>query len=136
VRYPTAAFAEPMASCSTGYAEMSEQCPEPDDDAETKAVAHWNTNPEPSNELPTPHASGLWKYDPDIDPRITDQPWMRACLFGSTYPVLWRKRRNLFSRSGLKSVREGEAINHSISPPRARKRPAIAQSMRKADFVA
>ena len=76
MRYPTAAFAEPMASCSTGYAEMSEQCPEPDDDAETKAVAHWNTNPEPSNELPTPHASGLWKYDPDKDNRSA----MDACL--------------------------------------------------------
>jgi hypothetical protein len=94
VRYPTAAFAEPMASCSTGYAETSEQCPEPDDDAETKAVAHWNTNPEPSNELPTPHASGLWKYDPDIDPGITDQPWMRDCLFGSSYPLPEMSRPN------------------------------------------
>ena len=109
-----------MASCSTGYAETSEQCPEPDDDAETKAVAHWNTNPEPSNELPTPHASGLWKYDPDIDPRITDQPWMRARLFGSTYPVLWRKRRNLFSRSGLEPDRQISRIRLSDKTSRLR----------------
>jgi uncharacterized protein YecT (DUF1311 family) len=77
---------KPVAACDTGYGATSGQCPEPDDDAETKAVAHWTTNPESSDELPTPHASGLWKYDPDIDPAISDQPWMRDCLFASTYP--------------------------------------------------
>jgi uncharacterized protein YecT (DUF1311 family) len=79
---------KPVASCSTGYAGTSERCPEPDDDAETKAVAHWNTNPEPSDELPIPHANRLWKYDPDIDvdPTTTGQPWMHDCLFASTYP--------------------------------------------------
>jgi uncharacterized protein YecT (DUF1311 family) len=77
---------KPVASCATDYAETSEQCPEPDDDAKTRTVAHWNTNPAPSGELPTPRASALWKYDPDVDPGITDQPWMRDCLFASTYP--------------------------------------------------
>ncbi|WFU73224.1 lysozyme inhibitor LprI family protein [Bradyrhizobium sp. CB2312] len=76
----------PVASCSTGYAETSEQCPEPDDDAAAKAFAHWNADPKPSNELPAPHAGGLWRYDPDIQPRMTDQQWMRDCLFASTYP--------------------------------------------------
>ena len=75
-----------VASCSTGYAITSEKCPEPDDDAETKAIAHWNMNPDPSNELSNEHASVRWKFDPDIDPRVTDQPWMRDCLFASTYP--------------------------------------------------
>jgi uncharacterized protein YecT (DUF1311 family) len=66
----------PIASCSIGYASTSEQCPEPDDDAETKAIAHWNTTPEPSDSRPPPHAGGPWKYDPDIESRTVDQPWM------------------------------------------------------------
>ena len=77
---------QPMASCSIGYASTNEQCPEPDDDAETKAFANWNTDPKPSNGLPAPHAGGLWKYDPDIEPSMTDQRWMRECLFASAYP--------------------------------------------------
>jgi len=78
--------AKPVASCSTGYTGTSEQCPEPDDDANTKALAHWKLNPEPSNDLPLPHATGLWKYDPDIDPMMIDESWMHDCLFASTYP--------------------------------------------------
>ena len=31
--------------------------------------------------------------------------------------VLWRKRRKLFSRPGLKSVYDSEAINPAINPP-------------------
>lgn len=83
-----------MASCATGYTKTCEQCAEPDDNAETKAVAHSNTNPEPSNALSTPHASGLWKYDPDIEPGMTDQPWPNDCLFASTYPPPQVSRTN------------------------------------------
>jgi uncharacterized protein YecT (DUF1311 family) len=77
---------KPVASCSTGYAGTNEPCPEPDDDSAARALAHWNTNPQPSNDLPAPHAGNLWKYEPDIDPKITDQPWMRDCLFAPVYP--------------------------------------------------
>jgi hypothetical protein len=76
----------PVASCSTGYAETRERCPESDDDAKARAVAHCNTNPQASSELPTPRAGGLWKYDPDVDPALADQPWMHDCLFTPTYP--------------------------------------------------
>jgi len=77
---------KPVASRSTGYTDTGEQCPEPDDDVETKKVAHWNTNPQLPDGLPTPHANGLWKYDPDFDSSIVDQPWMRECLFAPTFP--------------------------------------------------
>lgn len=74
------------ATCSTGYASTGEQCPERDDDAETKAIAHWNTNPEPSTHLAAPYADDLWKYDPDIEPNVIDNQWMLDCLFSATYP--------------------------------------------------
>lgn len=77
---------KPVANCSIGYASTNEQCPEPDDDAETKAVAHWNTNPLSAGDLPIPHAGRLWKYDPDAPPKLADQPWIHDCLFASTYP--------------------------------------------------
>jgi uncharacterized protein YecT (DUF1311 family) len=77
---------KPVANCSTGYASTNEQCPEPDDDAETKAVAHWNTNPLSAKDLPTPHAGRLWKYDPDAGPKAAGDPWMHDCLFAPTYP--------------------------------------------------
>jgi hypothetical protein len=54
----------------------------------------------------------------------------------NVFPVLWRKRHKLFCGSSLKSVHEGEAIDHPIGPPRTQKRLTIAQSMRKAEFVA
>jgi uncharacterized protein YecT (DUF1311 family) len=75
-----------VATCSTGYATTSEQCPEPDDDVWTKLDAHWNTAPDPSEPLPTSDVANLWKFDPDIDPSATDREWMHDCLFTSTYP--------------------------------------------------
>lgn len=75
-----------VATCSTGYASTSAKCPEINDTAETKAISHWNTNPEPSDDLTMPHAGDLWKYDPDVAPREIDQQWMHDCLFASTYP--------------------------------------------------
>ncbi|WP_246799621.1 lysozyme inhibitor LprI family protein [Bradyrhizobium sp. CCBAU 51753] len=77
---------KPVATCSIGYAETTERCPDADDDAELKANARWNTNPVPSNERPTPHASDLWKYDPDTSVELADQEWMRDCLSAATYP--------------------------------------------------
>ena len=77
---------KPVASCSTGYAGTREQCPEPDDDAETKAIAHWNTNPLPANSYSVARAAGLWKYDPDIRLSNEGQLWMDDCLFASSYP--------------------------------------------------
>jgi uncharacterized protein YecT (DUF1311 family) len=76
---------KPVASCSTGHASIDKQCPDPDDADDIKAIARWNTNPG-SDDLPIPHAGRLWKYDPDSEPGLTDQPWMRDCLFASTYP--------------------------------------------------
>jgi uncharacterized protein YecT (DUF1311 family) len=77
---------EPVASCAADYADTSERCPEPDDDDEAKALAHWNMNPKPSGDyLPAPRA-GLWKYDPDIEADLTGQPWMNECLSASIYP--------------------------------------------------
>jgi hypothetical protein len=76
-----------VASCSTGYADTSEQCPEAGDDAKTKAVGHCNTNPHRSDELPTPHANGLWKYDPDFDSSLVARPWAHECLFASAFPL-------------------------------------------------
>jgi uncharacterized protein YecT (DUF1311 family) len=77
---------KPVANCSIGYASTDEQCPEPNDDAETKAFAHWNTNPLSSRYLPTPHAGRLSKYDPDAGPKIAGDPWMRDCLFAPAFP--------------------------------------------------
>lgn len=89
---------QPVASCSIGYSTTDDQCPEPDDGAETKAIAHWNTNPQSSSELPTPHANGLWKYDPDVDTDMVDQPWMHDCLFASSYPPADVSRPNPASK--------------------------------------
>jgi uncharacterized protein YecT (DUF1311 family) len=78
---------EPVASCTAYFVDMGERCPEPDDDDETKALSHWNINPKPSGDyLPAPRAGDLWKYDPDIEPDLTGQPWMNDCLTASTYP--------------------------------------------------
>jgi len=75
-----------VVTCSIGDASASERCPELDDDAETKATAHWNADPEPSAILPASHAGDLWKYDPDIEPDVINQPWMHDCLFAPIYP--------------------------------------------------
>lgn len=76
-----------VASCSIGYAATSEQCPYPDDDAETKALSHWNTNPnpQPTDTLPVPYTGGLWKYDPEIALDVADK-WMDECLFATVFP--------------------------------------------------
>jgi hypothetical protein len=74
-----------VATCSTGYATTSEQCPLPDADVWNKLDGRWNTTPAPSDNLPTLGAGDLWKYDPDISPNATDQRWMRDCLFAPTY---------------------------------------------------
>lgn len=42
-----------VATCSTGYATTSEQCPLPDADVWNKLDSHWNTTPAPSDYLPT-----------------------------------------------------------------------------------
>jgi uncharacterized protein YecT (DUF1311 family) len=75
---------KPVASCATGYASTDEPCPEPDDAAETRAVAHWNTKP--ADDLPIQPAGRLWKYDPDIEPDQIARQWMQDCLFAPTYP--------------------------------------------------
>jgi uncharacterized protein YecT (DUF1311 family) len=76
---------KPVASCHTGYAGNT--CPDPENIVGIGADAHWNTNPQPSaTDLRPPRAGSLWKYDPDI-PSETDEPWMRDCLFASTYPT-------------------------------------------------
>ncbi|MBR0872262.1 DUF1311 domain-containing protein [Bradyrhizobium tropiciagri] len=77
---------KPVASCSIGYAGTTERCPDPNDDAETKAIAHWNTNPIPSENTPAPRAADLWKYDPDTSVGLTDEQWMHDCLFAATFP--------------------------------------------------
>jgi hypothetical protein len=61
-----------------------ERCPDPADDAETRAAAHWNLNPQLFDAHPTPTTQGLWKYDPDI--AMDPQPWMDACVSAATYP--------------------------------------------------
>ncbi len=77
-----------MASCSIGLDDAHERCSEPDDDVETKAAAHWNTNPRPSDDRrELPHASNR-KYDSDFDMGIVDQLWLRECLFAPTFPPL------------------------------------------------
>ena len=63
--------------------------------------------------LPASHTGGLWKYDPDIDPGITDRQWMRDCLF-----VRLIHRRN---RAAPVQIGQGEAAgtvrcSASISP--------------------
>jgi hypothetical protein len=73
-----------VAACSTGYASTDAQCPDPDDDAETKAISHWNTKPEASDYLPKP--DDLWKYDPDVEPDFIAQAWMNDCVSAATYP--------------------------------------------------
>jgi uncharacterized protein YecT (DUF1311 family) len=75
-----------VARCSTGYETTNERCPDSLDDAETKAVAHWNTNPQPDRSLPTARRDNLWKYDPDIELDEPDPKWMRDCLFAPNFP--------------------------------------------------
>jgi uncharacterized protein YecT (DUF1311 family) len=77
-----------IASCSTGYTSTTEECPDPDNDSETAAVAHWNTTPALSDGALAPPPGGFWKYDPDIVPSIVDRPWMHDCLFSPNYPPL------------------------------------------------
>ncbi|WP_027553904.1 lysozyme inhibitor LprI family protein [Bradyrhizobium sp. Cp5.3] len=75
-----------VATCSTGHASTSEQCPLPDGDVWNKLDGRWNTNPAASDNLPAWDAGDLWKYDPDISLNATDQRWMQDCLFAPTYP--------------------------------------------------
>jgi uncharacterized protein YecT (DUF1311 family) len=74
----------PVATCAIGYSPTRERCPDPDNDAEAKAAAHWNTNPQPFDALPEPTTEGLWKYDPDI--ALNAQPWMDQCTSSAIYP--------------------------------------------------
>ena len=75
---------KPVASCYTGYAGKT--CPDRENNNEIGVDAHWNTNPQPSaTDLRPPRPRSLWKYDPDSHSE-TDTPWMRDCLFASTYP--------------------------------------------------
>jgi hypothetical protein len=84
---------KPVASCSTGDASTNEPCPEPDDTAETRTVAHWNKNP--AGDLPIPHAGRLSKYDPDIETDQIARQWMQDCLFAPIYPPPEVSRPNL-----------------------------------------
>jgi uncharacterized protein YecT (DUF1311 family) len=74
-----------VATCSTGHAARSEQCPLPDGDVWNKLDGHWNTTPTPSDYFPTLDTVDLWKYDPDFSPNLADQRWMQDCLFAPTY---------------------------------------------------
>jgi uncharacterized protein YecT (DUF1311 family) len=74
-----------VATCSTNDS-LSEQCPMDQANVWTKLDSHWNTNPDPSEPLPTSDVTNLWKYDADIDPSDTDKAWMHACLFNAIYP--------------------------------------------------
>ncbi|BAM88472.1 conserved hypothetical protein [Bradyrhizobium oligotrophicum S58] len=73
-----------VAGCSAGESDV-ERCPEPDDDAEAKAIAHWNTAPSNASYV-APRPDQLWKYDPDVDPEPIAAPWMQDCLFAPAFP--------------------------------------------------
>jgi hypothetical protein len=75
------------ASCSLGESD-ADRCPEPDDDAEAKAIAHWNTAPSNATSFAAPQPDRLWKYDPDAGPSLTAEPWpwMQDCLFAPVFP--------------------------------------------------
>ena len=75
-----------IATCSTGYESTDEQCPDPDDDAETRAIAHWNTSPTDSSFWTDGVHHKAVKYDADLDPTDIDQPWFNECLTSSVYP--------------------------------------------------
>ena len=78
---------QPVATCSTGYASTNEQCPEPDDDPQTRATSHWNTNPNPvPDDSPTLGPGKFSKYDPDVGPEVIKQSWMQDCLFAPVFP--------------------------------------------------
>jgi uncharacterized protein YecT (DUF1311 family) len=73
-----------IATCSTGAAATSEQCPEPGIALEG---AHWNLKPTGSNvtnsELDHLPSS---KYDPDVKiSEEADGAWLRACLMDPNY---------------------------------------------------
>lgn len=76
----------PVASCSIGYAATTERCPDAADDAAATADARWNTKPGSRDGSSAPGTGGLWKYDPDIQGDIADQPWMHECLSAAVYP--------------------------------------------------
>lgn len=75
-----------VATCSTGEATTSDQCPLPDADVWKKLDGHWNTAPTSHDNLLALDAGDLWKYDPDISVNATDQRWMQDCLFTPAYP--------------------------------------------------
>lgn len=83
-----------LATCSIGDGETNERCPKPDGDVRTKLDAHWNTTPDPSELRPTPRVADLWKFDPDLDPGVTDRAWMHDCVSGSIYPPSSESRPN------------------------------------------
>jgi uncharacterized protein YecT (DUF1311 family) len=87
-----------VATCSTGHATTSEQCPLPDADVWNKLDGHWNITPALSDHLPTLDAGDLWKYDPDFSPNLTDQRWMQDCLFAQTYPPPLEASRPQFKK--------------------------------------
>ncbi|GLH77398.1 hypothetical protein SSBR45G_23060 [Bradyrhizobium sp. SSBR45G] len=78
--------ASPKASCAIGYSANDDKCPEPDDDAEAKRMAHWAVVPSGAAGTAAPAPDKRWKYDPDADDRLADQPWMEDCLFAPVFP--------------------------------------------------
>jgi uncharacterized protein YecT (DUF1311 family) len=82
----------PKASCVIGDFAGDDKCPEPDDDAEAKATAHWTMVPSGSAGSAAPAQDQRWKYEPDADPRLADQPWMQDCLFAPVFPPLSQSR--------------------------------------------
>jgi uncharacterized protein YecT (DUF1311 family) len=70
-----------IATCATGNVSTDERCPDPED---STAPSHWKTNSR--DPVPPMSTSGLWKYDPDIDPNVINQQWMHDCLFAPVYP--------------------------------------------------
>lgn len=80
-----------IATCSTGYAETSEQCPSDDASSDREHRRHWDLHPaasEPDQQL---LAFPFLKYDPDVF--VLDKPWLRACLTEPNYPSAHLRER-------------------------------------------
>ncbi|WP_257168497.1 lysozyme inhibitor LprI family protein [Bradyrhizobium sp. SRS-191] len=78
--------ASPKASCAIRDFVGDDKCPEPDDDVDVKAIAHWTTASPGAAAAPAPAREQRWTYDPDVDARLEDQPWMEDCLFAPVFP--------------------------------------------------
>ncbi|CCD84132.1 conserved protein of unknown function [Bradyrhizobium sp. ORS 285] len=79
-------LASPKASCAIRDFAGDDKCPEPDDDADTKDIAHWTIASPGAASVPAPTPERRWKYDPDADARLDNQPWMQDCLFAPVFP--------------------------------------------------